>query len=164
LIKDRLIQLGNLLTIDDIIHIRDSRILSEDSIYDNAFNIKNAIKNIENNGMYTIYMMKIYFNNVFTNIVKIGYSNNIYIRSKNITKSIKKNVNISYKVIPYMVIKNRKNKTDAIIFEKTLHSLLWKQKYKSSNMFDGSTELFNYESWMDNLFDVTVSNVPNEMF
>ncbi len=96
-----------------------------------------------------VYMMKIYVNNKFSGIVKIGYSRNVENREQRFNEAI---LEFGYSAQRYMHIECN-GRFEAQTLEKSLHLALNKFRYTPSHKFDGSTELFNYDKGMDILFD-----------
>ena len=94
-----------------------------------------------------VYMVKIYFNNEYTGIVKIGSSKAVGARIASLNKRWKKH-NVSFK--KYLV--GRKIQYyDALNIEKSIHCILENKKESSSITCDGSREFFKHENWMDNM-------------
>ena len=92
-----------------------------------------------------VYLMKIYTSsNNFTGKCKIGISSEPNNRAKKISKDMDFIMQV-HVVSPMM--------DNAIDLEQAIHRVLRLKNlnYTANNKFDGSTELFIYNSWMDNL-------------
>ncbi len=125
--------------------------LKREEDYNKKFNSKSQVINRKED-MHKpryVYMMKIYVNNEFSGIVKIGYSKSISKREQDFNSAISK---FGYSARKYMHVEC-KNVHEAETLEQSLHLALNKFKYTSTHKFRGSTELFNYDERMDILFD-----------